>query len=1095
MNERMKRAWQIFSRLAICLVILGSVYNTIYHTGPFVRENAGEEEYEKADNPDQYDLYQQVIRTKEGEKYPAYKMGYVTRELEKAQNNIRNLRTERTEALTWNSLGPGNVSGRTRVALVDAGDANQLTWLAGTAGGGIWKTTDGGNTWQNKTPDVPNLATNALAQCKNSPLIMYAGTGEGYGIGGAIKGDGMYKSSDGGETWQIIAATRGDNRFENVNRIIVDPNNPDVVLVCSNTKLSDSRFFSGIIKTMDGGLTWLTVYEGNAPVQQLIYDPTNFNNQYAAQYATGVAKSTDAGDTWTINSAGLIAGGRVEIAVAPTNPNRIFAATEGNSNQTNGSDIFLSNDGGATWALLKEINNGDNVDWLGGQGIHDNTIVVHPFDENVVYVGGIDLHKMVIQPGSDIGSNRLLNVFENGTQSFLSWINWGGGFLGGGFDTGDIWFSTGNYVGYPIDVTDADKSSVEIRFGPGISQKAHRFVVDPTAGTNGDGGAGVPPEGHHFASYVEVPFQVWDTDHNRQLMVSFRDQQRNGVFNLNSVDSDPTLLTVREYIFISAVTYDPNGPDPNIAKDGGHGYKNIYSMWPRLKDGEIWDPNNLPDSKIDIIYGSLNINYKQTTKMTNSNGTLSQGTVHPDHHDLVPIITTSSTFKFLDTNDGGVYLSNSAAAPGEGDNSWTKVSYQIKSGQFYGMDKKPAENIYLGGLQDNGVWVSGNNPASGSYYGFIIGGDGGEVVWDYGDPSKVIVSNQFNNLFRSINTGASFRTVSGVVDKGSGKAPFVTRIGNSKSTPGVIYVVGKQGVWKSTNFGDTWKLTSITNGWLSGTSLTGGYNVEVSQADPTVVWAGGRMTSTANMFVSTNIGNSFTPVANYTGATMGSISGIATDPYDRNTAYLLFSIARTPKILRTRDMGQTWTDLSGFENSEVSNNGFPDVAVYSLLVLPTDTNTIWAGTEIGIFESNDDGLSWHLLNSNLPSASIWDIKAVDDQVIVATHGRGLWSLQIPGMQWPEKIVTSLQEDVGSGFSIYPNPAIDQIHVKLNMPSQGIVRFDVIDLSGRSISDFAFEIPAGKSEKSLNVSSLHDGIYILNVAGYGFKKSIRFVISR
>ena len=104
---------------------------------------------------------------------------------------------------------------------------------------------------------------------------------------------------------------------------------------------------------------------------------------------------------------------------------------------------------------------------------------------------------------------------------------------------------------------------------------------------------------------------------------------------------------------------------------------------------------------------------------------------------------------------------------------------------------------------------------------------------------------------------------------------------------------------------------------------------------------------------------------------MGGISGLATHPTQDSTAYALFGFARKPKIFVLQILGQTWEDISGFGNGTVSTNGFPDVAVYDLLVMPQSPDTIWAGTEIGLFESIDNGVSWHTANNGLPSVSVW----------------------------------------------------------------------------------------------------------------------------
>ena len=157
------------------------------------------------------------------------------------------------------------------------------------------------------------------------------------------------------------------------------------------------------------------------------------------------------------------------------------------------------------------------------------------------------------------------------------------------------------------------------------------------------------------------------------------------------------------------------------------------------------------------------------------------------------------------------------------------------------------------------------------------------------------------------------------------------------------------------------------------------------------------MDPSGKIFVSTNKGTTFTAASIYNSVTMGGISGIATHPIQDSTAYVLFSFSQKPKILKTTNLGQTWEDISGFGTNTVSNNGFPDVAIYDLLVMPHEPNTIWAGTEIGLFESTDNGVSWHMANNGLPALPIWDMTQVEDEVVLGTHGRGIWSVKIPGL--------------------------------------------------------------------------------------------------
>jgi hypothetical protein len=171
-------------------------------------------------------------------------------------------------------------------------------------------------------------------------------------------------------------------------------------------------------------------------------------------------------------------------------------------------------------------------------------------------------------------------------------------------------------------------------------------------------------------------------------------------------------------------------------------------------------------------------------------------------------------------------------------------------------------------------------------------------------------------------------------------------------------------------------------------------DAEVSRANANIIWAGSGMTSTRSIYVSKDGGLTYQTSNNYAQATLGSITRLASHPTEANTAYALFSIAGSPKILRTTNLGETWEDISGFRtNNSTSNNGFPDVAVYCLYVRPDNPDIIWAGTEIGIVESLDAGNSWALIE-DFPKVSVWDMKGQDDEIVIATHGRGIWTAKV-----------------------------------------------------------------------------------------------------
>ncbi len=921
---------------------------------------------QKTNQPDMIAKFQYNIRVREGDTAPGYTMNYKFRELKKAIKQQKKLiglhQSVNGPAYTFVERGPHNVPGRVRGLLIDPDDASHNTWLAGAVGGGIWKTTNGGESWEPKTENLPILSISYFAQSASNPAIIYAGTGEGFFNVDAIGGNGVLKSTDHGESWTLLPSTMENPQFASINRIVVDPNNPDIILTCSNGNGFSADYRTVIMKSIDGGDTWIQKYQTNQRIQHLISNPMNFKTLYASVNNVGVIKSFDGGDSWT-NSTGILGdlGGRLELAISQTDTNIVYAAAEGSADN---SILYVTFNGGKTWALAKD--NGSDPNWLNGQGWYDNTIMVDPEDNMSVFVGGVQLYKINLTDTtvSSTSETKVYDIIRNNTVDFLNTVNFSNKSING------FYYSDGKDEN-AVDLADSDFVSVELRFGPGHSQKAHRFTV-PEGSTSG-----VPASGYSYQDYVDVPFEVWDITNNRQLMVSFRDQDRDSVFNYtNSSDT-------RQYVFISGRTYNPVTPDSNIAQTGGYLNKLLYFYWPISPGTTPFDNNNLPatEAKLQILYGEIT-KYaieRSTTLMSQANN------IHVDNHNLKSFTLDTGQYGILNANDGGVAFSLTSG------NSWQR-SLGINTTQYYGADKKPGTNTYLAGAQDNGTWYSANEPDSSSdwnYGQFSVNADGFEVVWNFNKPNYMIGSWQNGNLERSVDGGKNWTKVR---SGSSANDPFITKLAGSQVKADLLFTVSSGGVYKSTDFGASWQLKAIDNdSWVGNSSYS---NVAVSLANPNIVWAGGRMDSNGKLFVSTDQGETYLPTENYK-TSLGVITGLNTDPLDDSTAYALFSFAHFPKILKTTNLGQSWNDISGFDGSGASSNGFPDVAVYDLKVMPFNTDIIWAGTEIGLFESTDAGASWHLAPYNIPAVAIWQLKEVEDQIVIATHGRGVWSVTIP----------------------------------------------------------------------------------------------------
>lgn len=960
----------------------------------------------------------QMIKTKTGKEEISYPDEYLSLALSKTLEKRKDVARVAND-IPWIERGPGNIGGRTRTILVDVADATGNTWLIGSAGGGIWRTTDQGDTWTNVSPTIPNLSVVTLAQSPSNPSIIYAGTGEG-GLGGNfVNGFGILKSLDGGLSWTLLSSTSGENatNFLNTNRIIVHPDNANMVYAGTSNGIGQA-FTASVMKSEDGGLSWLEILDANARVQQLAFDPDVPNTIYASLILRGILKSIDGGVTWTTTPLETIvaaSGGsieRTEFAISPSNPNKIYASVSyvGRS----GSGLYWSTDKGETWKEIRDPAQ-DGTDFL-IQGEYDNSIVVDPDNENRVYWGGVNLWTGLVNPDGVGQSTRdFVGVDQEGTEEFLSFVT----------------FNNGTHFNNSFLINNSRNTpNLEVRFG-GLTQKAHRFFV-PEGATSG-----VPDVNYEYQDYIDVPFEVWDTDANQQLMVSFRDQSRDGAFNLNPRELDEDESMNREYLFIHNRPYDAEGPDPAITINGGQEVDQLIFIWPTLTDGATWDPENLPESILRIKFAEIQFQEGVINELGGNNS------VHPDHHFL-----TYAGNRLISVNDGGVGVSANNGL------SFTEKELGLVTSQYYGADKKPGEAIYIGGTQDNDVNLSGVNPDASSIWednAFTqFFADGFEVVWNR-DGQRILATNQNNFIFRSDDAGQTWQeSTTGISDSdlfgGDPDTPFFTKVAYSKLGGDRAYAVSDNGVWFSENFGSRWRVTSIP-------AQFGGFlDVEVSDVDVNVVWAGGAMDQNRKVHVSTDGGESFSPVNVYDAfPDKGNISTIVPDPNDRETAYVLFSQAAEPKIIKTTDMGQTWTDISGFVDGE-STAGFPDVGTFSLLVFP-DGERIWAGTEIGVFETLDGGTSWNILHNDFPAVAVWDMKVVDGEVVMATHGRGIWSADME-LEYPNQelqIVLNAENVEERNPVVYPNPSNGTFSIVND--GTPIDRLEIWSLEGKLIQYF------------------------------------------
>jgi len=355
--------------------------------------------------------------------------------------------------MKWRMIGPFRAG---KVNAVAGIPGNPAVYFMGADGGGVWKTADGGVTWKPifDTESAPSIG--AVAVAPSNPNIIYVGTGVNTVYGDVTYGSGVYKSTDGGETWQHL----GLEDTRHIARILVDPRNPEIVLVAALGHSYGPSEERGVFRSIDGGKNWKKVLfkDNTTGAVDLCFEPGNPKVVYATLWhliwkpevkdqafepGGGLYKSKDGGVTWTpITGGGLPAvnWGRSGVAVAPgMRGQRVYLVIEAKEKK---GGLFRSDDGGTTWQKITEDPRIETF-WYMGE------IFVDPKNPDVVYVplqnffrstdggksftpikgapGGDDYHTMWIDPSNPqrmiLGTDQGSTISMNGGETWSPWYN------------------------------------------------------------------------------------------------------------------------------------------------------------------------------------------------------------------------------------------------------------------------------------------------------------------------------------------------------------------------------------------------------------------------------------------------------------------------------------------------------------------------------------------------------------------------------------------------------------------------------------------------------------------------------------------------
>jgi len=337
------------------------------------------------------------------------------------------MNAETFSGLKFRSIGPAVASGR--VMSIAVNPRNKFEYYVGVASGGVWKTVNDGTTWTPVFDGEGSYSIGWVALDPNDASVVWVGSGESNSQRSVGYGDGIYRSVDGGKSWENL----GLKKSEHIGRVVIDPRDSKVVYVAAEGPLWSAGGDRGLYKTTDGGKNWkaaLTISE-NTGVVDVALDPGNPDIVYAAAYQrrrhvftlidggpeSAIYKSTDAGATWNKLKSGLpsVDMGRIGLAVSPADANVVYATIEAADGK---GGIFRSNDKGATWERRNEFDQG---------AMYYARVVPDPKNVDRIFVMNVSLHESLdggktlhkVNEVSHHGDNHAIWIDPDDTRHWL----------------------------------------------------------------------------------------------------------------------------------------------------------------------------------------------------------------------------------------------------------------------------------------------------------------------------------------------------------------------------------------------------------------------------------------------------------------------------------------------------------------------------------------------------------------------------------------------------------------------------------------------------------------------------------------------------
>lgn len=1051
---------------------------------PPSQDPAREQEKAKAQDPDA--LKKEVDQLKK-------EVDRLRRETARGTPRKASVPADWVDSLRWRSIGPAGMGGR--ITAISVFEADPSTYWVATAGCGLLKTENGGTTFEHQLDREATCSIGDVCVAPSDRNVIYAGMGEGNPRNSVSYGDGVYKSADGGKTWANV----GLRKSYQIGRVVVHPTDPNIVYVGALGRLYGPSEERGLYKTTDGGKTWERVLEidDDTGVIDVAMNPGDPETLLVASWERrrdefdsfrgdppppdgynvydpivkwgdggGIHKTTDGGRTWRKLDQGLptCALGRIGLDYYRKDPNIVYAIIDSEKigMGTPPSPLYLGirgedADGGAriteviddSPAAQAGLKPSDLVKTVDGQAVAG-------------YVALADASR-----DRKAGDAITLGVVRDGRPIEVK--------------------LTLQRRPYGLREEGANEAPLGVLLGGRVrDEEIGVRLIDVYEDYNADM-AGL----HEGDLIVEVEGKPLDAP--EQLLVRLRhgfagDKVRLRIKRANqTMDVAMTLLPLNYanpnrphgaiYGGQASNIQDRQGPDSQEyggvykSTDGGESWTRVNSLNPRpMYFSQVRvDPGDDRNVYVLGVYLYRSADGGKTFKPDGGES------IHQDQHALW--IDPKDGRHMIIGTDGGFYVTHDRME------NWDYLNH-MAIGQFYHVtfDSSQPYRVF-GGMQDNGSWggpsrsLEGKGPINADWFTFS-GGDGFVCRVDPFDPDLVYFETQNGYMARrNLRTGEQIAIRPahrpGLKNNFNWNTPFIL----SNHNPGIFYTAGTV-VYRSVKRGE--RLEPISPP-IARTGRGTASALAESPLNPDILWVG---TDDGNIWVSRDSGEHWTEVRR-SGELPGPywVASLEPSRFVEGRCYVAFDSHRSdeegPYLFVTENFGKTWRSLRA---------DLPEGPSRVLREDLKNPDLLYCGTEFAVFASIDRGRSWSKINNNLPTVAVLELAQhpTSGELIAATHGRSLWILDVTTLRQttPEAIqapVTLFEPNTvvrwrvepqrdsifGAGSRRYRGedpPRGAQIAYALTKPADAIA-LKITDVRGRLLR----EIPAGK-EAGLHVVS-------------------------